>query len=283
MNLSGGEKNYKKWILIIGLPLLIVAVILYLFLNDGLETLGFTSPDKPKVQIDKGENTGAGSFNPQNEVVPEEPKPEIAVLNPPINKQGKLTKVSNKGTYADLKIGKGKKAKTFKLVSRSIVFNSDLSKVVLPSDIKAGQGVSIYATPETELSDGKKETALAELVVTGSEKVEYAPVLDVVKTDKAVYLVNTLSKTKYKLPKDASIKNAFTGYYMYPSEIDKGDGLFLYLGKQSSSDKHKKVSTKGTLLPKELKEKKLKVESGSDIKSYKEKSIRKVVVYPFNR
>lgn len=284
MNLSGGEKNYKKWILIIGIPLLIVAVILYFIFKGNITGLEFSEPDKPNVQVDKSENSGTGGLTQSEGTLPEEQETEnVQLKKTVVNKSGKLTGVVNKGTYAELKIGKGKKSETFRLVPRSIVFDSDKQKVILPSEIEEGYNVSLYATPESEMLDGSKEVSQVDLVVTGNEKVSYVSSTNVLKTKKGTYLVDSDSKVKYKLPSNPTIKNSFTGYYMNPSEIREGDGVFVYVGKQTSSDVHKKVDTTGTLLPKELQEKKLKVKSGSSIDSYKEKTLRRVIVYPTHR
>lgn len=281
MNLLGGGFNYKKWILIGLIPLLVVTVILYFFFSGSNEDNNKTINGGGSVEIDKGIDTGEGGFNSGSEEVINGENVGTPDVKPLVSQRGKVKSFTLTGASATVKMSTGKKNHSYKIVTQTVVFDSTTKKVILPSEISKGVEASVYSTEDVD-SRTKKDTVVS-VIVLGKDKVDYTSATEVVKTKKGTYLVDALEGVKYRLPSKPSIRNAFTGYYMYPSDIKSGDSVFVYRGKRSDSDKYEKLDTTGVKLPKQLKQSKLKTVSDSSLKALKDKDLKSVVVYPNNR
>jgi hypothetical protein len=168
--------------------------------------------------------------------------PNSTVVVPTKVLSGVVTRYTDNSTSAVIVLKGDKKETKYRLQVSGIVFDAKSNKVLRPSSIQKGSKVKILSLGDPE---GGLDTA-AVVLMNDNDTVEYSPITDVTFVDSVLYLENSITRTAYKLDKEAKITNALSSLPYELGKLKEGDRVFFY---PSSSEVPSKTEDGKIIIP----------------------------------
>lgn len=266
LNLLNNGSKKKKWI-IGGITAFVILLLTLVIVFWGDITQIFKKDDGSIVE--EQENTGGGS-NSQDTGFNLDSDKDYSALNiliPTEVSEGVVKEYTDAITMAELIMTTDKGDKTYSITTKSIIFDAKTNKILLPSSLSNVKDVRVLSTSkDTEVSDA------AVVVLNSKDNLHYTPTLEMAKTGEAIYIINPITKTQYKVKNNTRMTNAFSGRAYTEEELELGDRLFIYEGEAKEADKGSVPEEDDFMLPDELVSKEKENES---IKKVKEKDLPK--------
>lgn len=225
------SKAQLIWVAVISLVVITLIIgLIVVFTGNDDNTGGITDTTDETSPVEDGTKvwTPNGLMDYETIQPPEPNNPEEIPIGIATSIYGgTVAEYKDNSTYSDFLIyigGDTTRSKFFTLSPSVIVFDGSKNTTTVPSALKTGSKVRVYA-----MGDGvSTDHTVSVVIINDKATLLYNPISEVEVTDEGLSFYNLESRTKYHLTDESSLINAVTGLPYSKEKIKSGDKGFFY-------------------------------------------------------